>query len=419
MAVYNGTTIFGVAAVSIVYLLHRLWKVGSREKGLPPGPPTVPLFGNMLQMPATRIEQKYVILICAFDHSPTIDRFTEWNNQYGSIISLKVGTTTLIILNDREAIRELWEKRSQNYSDRSTSYVAGLLTDQHHAAFQSLGDSWRDRRKLISHHYSPQQCDTVHKDYQNAEAVALLKTLQDTPQRFFENTKRFAAAITGVLTYGKRPKEYEDPLCQDVVEAMGYLAENMEIGATPPVDEFPFSLIQHVPARFAYWKSRAIEHGKKMDSLFAKLWNEFIARRESGGSTGSLFDKFLDDASKKGDSPLGSWRWGLHSLQFLGGEILEGGADTTSSTLLSFFMAMACYPEAQRKAQEQIDAMIGDERSPQWSDYDNIPYVAQIQKETMRWRPVTTTGTPHIAREEDTYKGFKIPKGARTIQNTW
>lgn len=200
---------------------------------------------------------------------------------------------------------------------------------------------------------------------------------------------------------------------------MGYIAENMEVGATPPVDQWPFTALRWMPSQFAFWKRRAMEHGKRMDALFAKLWNEFLERRMSGRMTECLFDKFLNDAGSKGGESLGSWQWGLHSLQFLGGEILEGGADTTSSTLISFVMAMACYPETQAKCQAQIDAAIGSDRTPEWSDYDNIPYVAQIQKETVRWRCVTVTGTPHVVQEENTYKGFRFPKGARTMQNTW
>lgn len=100
-------------------------------------------------------------------------RLTEWHKKYGPIFSLKLGGDTLIVIKDREAIRDLWEKKALIYSNRAESYVAGLLTKSHHAAFQSMGPAWRDRRKLISHHYSPQQCDTVHAEYQNAEYVSL------------------------------------------------------------------------------------------------------------------------------------------------------------------------------------------------------------------------------------------------------
>ena len=246
-----------------------------------------------------------------------------------------------------------------------------------------------------------------------------MKTLLDDPDNFYKLMKRFAAAVTGALTYGKRPQTFEDPLCQDVVTAMSYISENMEVGASPPIDQFPFTALKYLPPSLAHWKRRAVTHGKMLDALFAKLWNEFIARREFGNKSGCLFDRFLEEGERKGQQPLGSWRWGLHSLQFLGGEILEGGADTTSSTLISFIMAMACNPEVQAWAHKQIDAVVGADRTPQWSDYDSIPCVAQIQKETIRWRPVTVTGTPHIVREDDWYNGFRFPKGARTMQNTW
>jgi hypothetical protein len=44
-----------------IYGLYRLLQFGKSESGLPPGPPTVPIFGNMLQMPATQTEWQYVI----------------------------------------------------------------------------------------------------------------------------------------------------------------------------------------------------------------------------------------------------------------------------------------------------------------------------------------------------------------------
>lgn len=241
----------------------------------------------------------------------------------------------------------------------------------------------------------------------------------EDPDNFYKLLKRYSTAITGVLVYGRRPQSFDDPLCKDVSAAMGYLSENMELGAAPPVDEWPFSLLRYTPARIAYWKRRAIAHGLKMDALWAKLYNEYLERRRHSPTGRCLFDKFMPDNPGESNDTFVGWKAGLHSLHFLGGEILEGGADTTSSSLISFIMAIACNPEVQKKAQQQIDAVIGVERTPQWEDYADIPYVAQIQKETLRWRSVTVSGMPHMAREDDTYKGFSIPKGARTMQSTW
>ena len=57
---------------------------------------------------------------------------------------------------------------------------------------------------------------------------------------------------------------------------------------------------------------------------------------------------------------------------------------------LTFFLqAMVAYPEVQKKAQAEIDSVVGEDHSPNWQDYANLPYIAQCVKESMRWRPVT------------------------------
>ena len=60
---------------------------------------------------------------------------------------------------------------------------------------------------------------------------------------------------------------------------------------------------------------------------------------------------------------------------------MEGGADTTSLFLRSFVLMLVAFPEVQRKAQEEIDVVIGSYRVPSPEDYDNLPYVQAVVKE--------------------------------------
>lgn len=78
---------------------------------------------------------------------------------------------------------------------------------------------------------------------------------------------------------------------------------------------------------------------------------------------------------------------------------MEGGSDTSSSLILAIVQALIKYPEVQRKAQEEIDAVVGSERSPQWSDLANLPYINMIIKEGHRWRPILPLGFPHALGE--------------------
>jgi cytochrome P450 len=53
---------------------------------------------------------------------------------------------------------------------------------------------------------------------------------------------------------------------------------------------------------------------------------------------------------------------------------------------------MTLYPEVQRKAQAEIDRVVGNSRLPDYSDQDELPYIDAVLKEVLRWHPVTPLG---------------------------
>jgi cytochrome P450 len=50
---------------------------------------------------------------------------------------------------------------------------------------------------------------------------------------------------------------------------------------------------------------------------------------------------------------------------------------------------MVLYPEAQQKAHEEIDAVLGADRLPDFGDEASLPYVSALCAEVQRWHPVT------------------------------
>ena len=160
----------------------------------------------------------------------------------------------------------------------------------------------------------------------------------------------------------------------------------MESGATPPVDIFPFLKI--VPEwLLGNWVSRSRDVGKRMDALYGAMQARVIARRRQEGSKDALIDKVLDQQEKLGYSQ--------NQVNFLGGVLMEGGSDTTSTMILVFIQAMIMDPHVQSKAQKEIDEVCGEDRSPCWSDHTRLPYINMIVKETMRYRLVTPLAFPH------------------------
>ena len=76
---------------------------------------------------------------------------------------------------------------------------------------------------------------------------------------------------------------------------------------------------------------------------------------------------------------------------------------------------MLLYPEVQRKAQVELDNIVGPERLPDLSDYQRCDYLKALVLETLRWMPVLPSGVPHMLITNDHYKGYRLPKGTVVI----
>jgi cytochrome P450 len=99
-------------------------------------------------------------------------------------------------------------------------------------------------------------------------------------------------------------------------------------------------------------------------------------------------------------------------IKYTANALYAGGADTSVAALNYFILAMSLHPKVQIKAREEIDRVVGTGRLPGFQDRDSLPYIEAVVKETLRWRPLAPLGLPHTTDQEETFRGFRIPKGA-------
>lgn len=85
----------------------------------------------------------------------------------------------------------------------------------------------------------------------------------------------------------------------------------------------------------------------------------------------------------------------------------------------AFFLAMVLNPETMKKAQEELDRVVGKDRLPDFSDRGNLPYIDAVIKEVLRWNPPVPIGVPSRVIQDDVYRGYIIPAGATVISNIW
>ena len=180
-------------------------------------------------------------------------------------------------------------------------------------------------------------------------------------------------------------------------------------GATPPVDIFPF--LKYVPQKvFGNWVNRAAKVHDEMHQLYNGLRDLVLQRREKQGSKNSILDRLLDQQK--------SSELTTHQVTLLAGVATKGGSDTSASVIASFVQAMVTWPEIQRKAQAEIDSVIPEDRVPDFSDYETLPYVATIIKEAHRWRPVAPLSVPHALSQGD-FPVSIVVRVAALLMSAW
>lgn len=80
---------------------------------------------------------------------------------------------------------------------------------------------------------------------------------------------------------------------------------------------------------------------------------------------------------------------------------------------------MALNPHVLKKAQEELNRVVGGERLPVFSDEENLPYISVITKELLRWSCPFPIGIPKRVMEDDTYNGYLVLAGATIVENLW
>lgn len=75
--------------------------------------------------------------------------------------------------------------------------------------------------------------------------------------------------------------------------------------------------------------------------------------------------------------------------------------------------------DVQKKAQQEIDSVIGLDRLPTFEDLPQLPYINAVVTEVLRWNSVAPVGVPHRATEDGIISGYFIPKDSIVMCNLW
>ncbi|KAK5043558.1 hypothetical protein LTR84_011418 [Exophiala bonariae] len=376
----------------VAFAFTLLWLVSSlsakrKRLGLPPGPPRLPVIGNLHQAPQEYPWRKY----------------QEWSKQYGPIFSLQYGLSTIIMLSNHQTAHDLLDKRSNIYSSRPHVVMGGdCVSKGLRTLLMPYGQRWRNHQRLQAA-YLNIRVSQSYRVLQDLESKQLMFELLNPDADFSDRFHRYSSSLIFGLAYGRRLTRGDEPEIKAIDQVMENFLYAARVG-TWIVDSLP--MLNYLPRFLAPWKRL----GDRLHAFESKLYMENMAR---GRQSGSWNWAKLASGMKEGQdmSP--------EELAYDVGIIYEAGSDTTTMALEVFTLAMLLYPDVMKKGQAEVDAVCGDDRLPSFEDSEQLPYVHALVKETLRWRPVSAGGIPHAVTQEDEYMGYRIPAGATVIGNHW
>jgi len=361
----------------------------------PPGPRGWPLIGNVLDMPRVK---------------PWLT-FTEWGQKYGDITHIEVLGQHIIVLNSVKTAMEMLDSKSALYSDRPVLPMAGELVGwKDSLPFLPYGDRFRQYRRNFHRVIGSRAAVDVYNEIGEAENHRFLKRVLAKPDQLQEHVRQTVGAIILRISHGYKVKEDSDPFVDLANRALANVSEATVPGAFM-VDILPF--LAKVPTWFpgAGFKHLANEWRGTLEEM-ASAPHKFVKDQMADGTAPMSFTSNLLEGSEMSAEEDHAVKWSALSLY-------GGGSDTTVSAIYSLFLAMTLFPDVQKKAQAEIDAVVGPDRLPTFADRDFLPYTDALVKEVLRWNVITPTGFAHCATEDDIHDGYYIPKGSIVMPNIW
>ncbi|KAK6532769.1 hypothetical protein TWF281_006946 [Arthrobotrys megalospora] len=397
----GGPVLYGGALLTAILAIRKIIASQQKQLPLPPGPKGALIVGNINDLPPPG--------------PPEWQHWIKHKDLYGPISSITVLGQTIILVHDLDIAEELLVRRQSNYSSRPQMFFAGEMCGMGHiVTFQNYNRNFKQQRKLAAWQIgSNTAIRKLHPLIHTHVRRFLFRTL-NTPDKYVTNLHATSSSIVLDTLYGYKPNlNGFDPLVNLVDKMMEAFSEATAAGVWI-VDNIPW--LRHFPEWLPGMKFKSIARGynKTVTDTTDVPFEFVVQQRKRGENRPSYVSGLLDRHERKvmNDNDRAEERALIKASAI---SLYGGGSDTTVSALAFFFRTMMFHPEVQRKAQEEIDRVIGNDRLPGFDDRPNLPYVEAVFKESLRFNPIVPAGFPHTVDADDEYAGYRIPKGAMVV----
>ncbi|GAB6019174.1 hypothetical protein CHUAL_000793 [Chamberlinius hualienensis] len=380
---------------SIIGLLYWYLNV---PPNLPPGSAGLPIVGYL-----------------PYISSPPYKGFSSLEKKFGPIFHLYLGNRLVIVLNDYVAIKEAFIKQADVFAGRIRDANFVRNDSERHGVVNDDGEYWKQHRRFVLHNlrdngvgkltFEPLLLNEIR------HFLAELKKHSGKPTPMKDILYCSLSNNVHLLVTGNR-YDYEHPTIQRMIRALHNFSEHGQ----PLAFHTFFPWISKIPG-----SNRITKHELRwqdMDEIIS-IANGIVTdnNRDRQAQYECLVDAYIDEM-KSNEGNLKSI-FSKNGLLHVCRDLMTAGAETSSRTMLWGMIYLTNHPEVQKKAQKEIDAVIGRDREPSYNDRSQTPYTVAMITEIHRIVSLVPMALPHRNMKEIKVLGYTIPKDTMIIANLW
>ncbi|XP_056174177.1 geraniol 8-hydroxylase-like [Syzygium oleosum] len=373
-------------------------KASTSPSNLPPGPPPLPVIGNLLEL--GNLPHKSLAKLAL---------------TYGPIIKLRLGFITTIVISSPSVAREILQAHDASFSNRMVpDTITAFKQDALGLPWAPISPLWRNLRRVCNLHiFTNKKLDStqqlrlkkVEELLAHVKISAQVGDAVDIGEAAFRTTLNFLSNTIFSL-------DLADPSSVSAAEFKKIVSRiTVEAGKPNIADYFP--VLKKIDPQGSRRRMK-MYFGQLLDMFEGLIRKRLQMRTPSDyARKDDVLDTLIDICEDTNED------MEIFQIKHLMLDLFVAGTDTTSNTLEWAMAELLHNPDKLSRAQTELDQVIGKGNLVDESNIARLPYLQAIVKETFRLHPTVPLLLPRKSGAELEIGGVTVPEGAQVFVNVW
>ncbi|KAL1212611.1 Cytochrome P450 71B14 [Cardamine amara subsp. amara] len=320
-----------------------------KKKNLPPGPPRLPIIGNLHQLGSKPHRSMFKL-----------------SEKYGSLMSLKFGNVSTVVASTPETVNDVLKKFDVDCCSRPyMTYAARITYNLNDLAYSPYSKYWREVRKLtVLELYTAKRVKSFRhiREEEVASLVDFIEQSASLEKSINLNQKllRLSGSVIcrvgfGITLEGSKLENTYEEVMQGTMEVLGSFAA---------ADSFP--VIGKIIDRIMGLHSKCEKVFKLIDTFF----DQAIKHHLEDESKDDIIDLLLK--MERGEIGLGEFQLTRNHTKGILLNLLIAGVETSGHTVTWVMTHLITNPRVLKKAQTEVRRVIKNKEDITEEDIERL-----------------------------------------------